>query len=334
MFMALNAETLGGAVADETPDTPVADTTPEVESEVPDHTEDAADETPDEVADTTADDDTAEPEAPALDDADVRLAKRMGLSDADLADFTDSKDLRRHLTMLDRAVLSRLRAPTDQRPDTAGQQRGEAEQDKSALKFEKYQLQLDPAKWDEETVGMLNGINDHYGTLVQTLAQRYEQAEQHLNSLLQQQEAQQWQRFDQEIDGYFGTLEETYVDTFGKGSVTSLDPHSPIVKNRQELVAEALALMEADRQMGRQPGSLTEALRRAQFSRFPDQTKTQARKEIETKVQQRRRQGVARPSNREKPRNALEKASANAIQKFKDFGFTMDDDDFTTPDSV
>lgn len=356
MFMAFSPDA-GSDVVETAAETAV----PAIDSEYPGDYEDATDapaaeETAavdpaegDDETDTDLEEATAETEVVPgdeshLDATTVNLAKRMGLSDDDLAAFADTQDLQRHLTLLDRTTLSRTRqqsaaqvtpAPTEAtKPPAAGDEKPAQEQPAATSTVERLKLDLDPEVWDEHGIKTFNQINDHYAGVSEKLAAdnaklagELEQIKQTLGGFQQQEQARQAAQAESQLDGWFDSIGADYAETFGAGPMAKIDPSSPLAKNRMDLVAEATALAQADASLGRSPSTPQELLQRALGARFHSQTKTQARSEIAREVAQRRQQGVARPASRAKPQSRDDKAAQTAVNFFRDRGLNDDDGD-------
>lgn len=128
-------------------------------------------------------------------------------------------------------------------------------------------LGLDPDVHGEEVVGAFNKLNAYYANVLQ--AQQM-QSQQLLGQVAQQlqemQEAAQMRadmEFAADMDGFFEGLGEDFVKDFGKGPMSGLNPQSPAVQMRNEVVATALGLQDRYTQIGMQPPPFNVLLERA-----------------------------------------------------------------------
>lgn len=96
-----------------------------------------------------------------------------------------------------------------------------------------------------------------------------------LEKFIQQQEAE---RFERDVDGFFGALPQEWHGEFGKDGVKSLPP--ALVNKRNEVIQDAMELRAGMAHYGRTPPPLPELLKRALAIRYSDKQTTFARQQI------------------------------------------------------
>lgn len=182
--------------------------------------------------------------------------------------------------------------------------------------------------FDEPTVDLLSGINDHYHGQSEKLHKQLEESNQRLSQVTGRFQAEDAARYAESMDTFFGELSakgDEFRDMYGEGNVSSISLNSPEGKNRLKLLEEMDALQFADRIVGRR-SSLAQLQQRAFRSLHGDKLKTIARNEVRKEVDERRNQSVSRPtSRRTKSRDSDSAAGEFANSFFKDRGMEVDE---------
>ena len=196
-------------------------------------------------------------------------------------------------------------------------------------------IALDLEGWDEETAGVLKGLADKANSSISKFASRVTsqateiattrnqlaQLQQHIEALEQHRQQIEGERFEQELDGYFGGVGEEYSPIFGKGAGRELKPDSAELKSRHDLVKEMFALRETDQRLGRSEMTRPQLFKRALAIKFFDKTKELARNQLSHEAKDRKEQAVARPTQRRSPALTGDRAAAErANQFYKDRG--------------
>lgn len=109
-----------------------------------------------------------------------------GIEESELADFTSREEVERALRLFDKQALAagREALATEEAPEEKGPTRNEKgqfvkqESEKSEEAADgRFELKLDPETYDEELVGELTRMRDHYDSRVEALEERFHQAE-------------------------------------------------------------------------------------------------------------------------------------------------------------
>lgn len=210
-------------------------------------------------------------------------------------------------------------APPAAQPATA--QAPAATSDAAAGKgpFEKFKVDLNPEQFDEETISFVNKLNDHYDNVVRQQHAELQSLKSELSNLTgiatdfrNQKQAQ----FTEQMDSVFAGLDDVFADELGKGALHTLTADSPQLKNRVNLVSEMLALEQADAFRGRKPGTVQTLAQRALRSLYPDKHEQITKKQILSKVEERRSQAVHRPSGRKGKPSSPEQAATDFVNTF------------------
>jgi hypothetical protein len=264
---------------------------------------------------------------PALDETLVEYARQFGLDDDDLADLDDAQ-LTRMLRMIDKSTMQHFRRMQNSGGQPKPTEEAKPAQQAAEAKKRKVDLQLDPEKWDEETISVLNSINDHYGSQIEEFEKELAKRDEQLAALNGWVTSEQSQRIESEIDGWFVAQGDKYADLFGAGSISQIGTNRTALKARQEVVAEAEAIRQADAAMGRKPDSWKRLLDRATASRYSDKTQELARREITQKAEKRKSQAINRPSSRSSQVKSPKENAVNFVRsKYKALGIGIDDFD-------
>ena len=196
--------------------------------------------------------------------------------------------------------------------------------------FEKLKLNLDPAIFDEDTIPVINSINDHYDQVLQQQHQKVSQLEAVLAHVAGSFQAEESRRFANAMDTRFADLPEELHEVFGKESLAELlrkDPNSPAVKERMRINSAMSALLDTDLRNGFERPSDDELFQRAVHSLQHAHTETLARKKISKEIAARRGQAVNRPTARKTKPATPEKAAGNFANNFyRERGFADADD--------
>jgi hypothetical protein len=185
--------------------------------------------------------------------------------------------------------------------------------------FEKFKINLNPDEFDEQTISLLNGINDHYDSLVRQQHQELESLKSAVSGFsgvtqnFQQQEAS---RFTNELDTFFNGLPEDFREDFGQGVANSFTADSPHLKARHNLIQEMSALQIADANLGRPASSYTQLAQRALRVLHSTKLEQVASKKILVKASDRRNQAIERPTGRKGKALSPDRAAADFASNF------------------
>jgi hypothetical protein len=271
----------------------------------------------------------AEPEAPAVDETLIRQAELYGYS-RDEALNEDPNSLRRMLTAFDRKSAMEIRQRQQQeqanKPPEKVETKIEAKPEPTApANFEKYSLKdLDSDHgFDETTISMLNGMNDHYAQMVGALKAELSQLaalkgvvdplQQQFQSIQARHQADENARFVRDMDKFFDGLGDEFKDTFGKGAMEQIAAGSTAFKERSRLVDEMTTLMLADQSRGRVSSEDDYRLRAL---RVLHADKFESRAKLSKEVNDRRSQAIARPTGRQSPPRSNEDRAKTRIREF------------------
>jgi hypothetical protein len=334
------------SVAESEPLSPGADAFPQPEATGPyseeepsDSSESAeADPTPDTEAEPEAEPAESEPAEPAgIDSELLARAEVYGLSADDAKAHGTPESLRLTMLAMDRQAAAwgekQLGLGEQQPPpaDTARQEPPPKEQPPTKEQaaeslVEKFKLEINPDEWDADVAKALNGVNDHYYSLVNKQQSELKELRdalvnthdyvQFITSQSQQAEAAQ---VEQELDTFFDSLGDEFGEVYGKGPIRQLSESAPQRAKRIEFVQKMRALEYADANTpNRRPMARKEMLGRVQAFLHPDILKQTARKEIESKVKARSQQSLERPSGKNgKAATRRERAIAYAEEHSK-----------------
>lgn len=239
----------------------------------------------------------------------VREAEQLGFSQEDIQSFGDAAGLERALVVFNRQLAARGR------PDEPGTQEPEKEPQKETPKLELPEINLEEV--DPEIAKYIEGqskvIQDLYGQ-VQGLSGLQEQVQ----TLHAQEQQRQIEAFTSTFDGFIDNLGDSWDDVFGKKAG---DPD----KARADLMNEVSVLAAGYEATGREMPTADDLINRALRSLHGDRFQNLARKELNGKLKQRARQGIARPSNRKATDMTPEDRAARAVaEKMAEKGFTED----------
>lgn len=279
-------------------------------------------------------------EAPAttavIDDELRQWAETRGFTAEDIGAFKAPEQLRAVLAYLDRremaetAAYDEYMAQQQQAASEGRQAPGEQPAAKpdaahaATAAFEQYKLEIpNPEDFDEQSLKILTGINEHYGkAMAQEIAARTALAND--NEMLKRQvfELAQWRqqehdrRIHDEAEQFFGSLEEVYRDDYGAGPGKSLSGDSKELKNRRELFKEALTLQRIDAERGRGESNFSAYLKRALSVRHWNKQQELARREVAQEIGRRKAQAVARPTQRQSSPLSPEAKAKQRIRSF------------------
>jgi hypothetical protein len=259
---------------------------------------------------------------------DLRARASNYFTDGELSQFGSAAELERTLTAMDRR-LSQLWDQSQQEgevsPPVGDQQQqqhpGDQGEETPQEAYKPFDLQINESEFDEDTVQLLKGLNDHYNKqLEQTHASMAQYSEQ-VNYLMDMQRDNENQRFADSMESFFNGLGDEWGDVFGKGDITQMDPNSPTYQNRVQTSQELVKLQELDQSFGRQQGSFQDMAMRAVRSKFGDNIQKVERNRLQQQVRQRQAQATNRPTQRAgKPMTGDEAAADFANQFFAERG--------------
>jgi hypothetical protein len=261
---------------------------------------------------------------------------------ADDAKAIGSEDaLRRAMVAMDRRGVAFIREELNkQAPEAAPAEPAKpaetkataAQQAADLAAFEKWKAEVDPTQYDEDTLKLFNGLNDHYDALVRKQHSTIQQNESKVAALEAQLQAitgrfaaEDAARVTEQFDTFLNGLGEEYQDLFGKGTARDLRPDAPEFTNRQKLFQEMETLRWVDEVAKRKPMSVSQLAQRALLMLHGDRLKTTARKEVLKKVSQQRNTAVERPSQRTTRHKTGVEAAIARIKAFEKAHPEVDD---------
>lgn len=269
----------------------------------------------------------------AVDDELRQWAESLGLTEQEIGAFQKPEELQRFVSVLQRRELEEARLyeqylAEQQQSTSEGQQQtqtaapaaqpapaADAASAAQALSFGKFKLEVNEEDFDENTLKVINGINDHYGGVVGQFHGALTAADQRAQAALAQVEeltsyvsdlakwrAQEVQnRFDETVDNFFINVDPAYKAEFGDGTGRKLKADSKEMKSRTEIVNDAKLWRQLSISKGQGDPGIDGALSRMLKLRFADQHKQQAREEVAQEIGRRKTQAVARPTQRQSP---------------------------------
>lgn len=283
---------------------------------------------------------------PVFDDGLLAEAARYGFTKAEAEAFASPAALQRAMTAIDRRELAQARgeqaapkdgaaapaaAPAPAKPAAPATPAAPAPAPGAtaagaAAAFEKLKLDLDPEQYDPGFIKIVNGINDHYAGIVNTLHQSNQAFQSELAQVTQRFKQEEGQRFEQEMDLLIETTTPAPLkEIFGTGSMRSLvATNAAQAKARSEIVGQMLELNALDVKAGRQPSSMQQLFQRALRTLHSDKLEIIARDKVRGEVSERRSQTISRPSSREaKATTPEQKAAQRANEFYKSKGYEV-----------
>jgi len=194
-----------------------------------------------------------------------------------------------------------------------------------------FDLNLDPDVWGQDSIELLNRMNEHYQQQNQATAVRTQQLEAELlkiGNAMKQKEAESAfkdaeQRFN-DFDNRVNKLPEQYGITFGTGTRHTLKG-TPQFDARVRLNTAMNAIASGRKLQGAAPLEADKLFDRAIRVEFSEIHETTVREDATSKVNERLAQQSARPTAREgKPLSRENQAQANANKFLADRGIGSD----------
>lgn len=194
-----------------------------------------------------------------------------------------------------------------------------AQQQAALKKFELQREKLIEQGYDEDTINLLTGMNDHYAQEMARIAQWNEALthavvanHQQITSPSQAEGNARAESFERDMDAFFEGLGPEWEAEFGKGTGRALlasDQNSPALAARQKLASTVFGLEFAEAQSHQPPSPVKNLAQSALSALHFKKQQELALKEKAGKVQQRRSQAIARPGgSRSQPVTGKEKA--------------------------
>lgn len=210
----------------------------------------------------------------------------------------------------------------------------QAQQQTQAV-LDKLDLGLKAEEWDEQTINLVNRLNDHYHDRFTSVAQRnafLEQAIQTVSGFIMSQAERDYVN---QFDSLVNSLPETYVEVFGKGGRSDLKENSKEFGERVRL-NQAMSAIQRGRQVnGLPPLSTDQLFNRALRAEFGDIETKAIRQEINSKLETRQRQFTTRPTSRAGKELKPETKAAQRVQEFMQArGLSLAPDDIVDADGI
>lgn len=192
-------------------------------------------------------------------------------------------------------------------------------------------LAIDP-EWGPETkavmepvVAKVNAFGKATSEYIAKLEDRLEKLDGRFGASEQRRQAQETQRVQKQIDELFaGTVKEhkKLADVFGRIPTAKLPPHSPLRKQRQELIDEMTEIQQSRVRRGREPLEIPELYQRALDLLHPEEVTERIRNNVTSEIRRASGSALPRANGRRSAADALpqgrEKAMATADRKARD----------------
>lgn len=258
----------------------------------------------------------------------AKVLRRMGRTRSrDDRDDDDERDDRRGRRRREDDEDDRRGDDEPQNNTRAGDAPGAANTKQSP--FKKFEVD---AEWGEETKQVMGTVTAHYDTQLESafkvidgLTERLEKLDGKFGASEQRRQAQETQRVQKQIDELFaGTVKEQkkLADVFGRIPTAKLPPHSPLRKQRQELIDEMTEIQQSRVRRGRDPLEIPELYQRALDLLHPEEVTERIRNNVTSEIRRASGSTLPRANGRRSAADALpqgrDKAMATAERKAKD----------------
>ncbi|MDD5457860.1 MAG: hypothetical protein PHF37_00480 [Phycisphaerae bacterium] len=229
----------------------------------------------------------------------VAKAKKLGVSDEDLALFTKPEQLERLCSLIEPSAA----APK--------QEKETAEKPNASYEEGEFKLELDSDLYDPDicnamksTAEQINGLKNMLNNVVSVIQRQSEES------------------FEKTFEGFISGLGDQFGDTLGKGTLDEIGKDSEFFKNRCKLIEEMNAIATGYNQTGKPIPKPKELFKRAVNSVFGDSIKKNAKKEIAGQLAKRSNQIISRPTGRNgKDTQTPEQRATTAVrEKLREFG--------------
>lgn len=192
-------------------------------------------------------------------------------------------------------------------------------------------LAIDP-EWGPETkavmeplVAKVNAFGKATSDYIAKLEDRLEKLDGRFGASEQRRQAQETQRVQKQIDELFaGTVKENkkLSDVFGRIPTAKLPPHSPLRKQRQELIDEMTEIQQSRVRRGRDPLEIPELYQRALDLLHPEEVTERIRNNVTSEIRRASGSALPRANGRRSAADALpqgrDKAMATADRKARE----------------
>ncbi len=282
---------------------------------------------------------TEKPETDEFDEELLAWGDAQGYTPEDARAFPNAESFRRTLVANDRRELARLKAqaggakaPEGPKVDAPKQETAPAPKPTDAAQaaslLQKFKMEIDPDALDERAAAKFMEFNDHvhgaFESMSQKLAEyekrfgeldaKFGQSAQDVSSLIKEAQRTQWTRTISAADTFFNS-QKAFASQLGTGTVKDIKQGSPEYQTRNDILLDALQLQTLDRNAGRESDDIEPYLKRALNTRNWDQAKEIARKELAAEVAERKKSGVARPTQRRSPSVSRDAQALQFVRK-------------------
>ncbi len=229
----------------------------------------------------------------------VAKAKKLGISDADLALYKTPQQLERLCSLLEPKAAKEPAKEDKQEPRTSADPAGE------------FKVELDPDLYDPDLCKAIQSTADQINSLKNALG-----------SVMQMVHRQSEHSFERTFEGLVSELGDGFSQTLGKGGLEEIGTDSEFFKNRCKVIEEMNAIATGYDHTGKPVPPVKQLFQRAVNSIFGDTIKKNTRKEIAGQLQKRAEQIISRPSNRTgKDTLSPSQRATNAVRdKLREFG--------------
>lgn len=150
-------------------------------------------------------------------------------------------------------------------------------------------------KFDPEVMGLLDQLNNHYGTQVEQLMGKL-QAREAADS--EREAVQQTQRLASEVDTVLTKMGKEYESIFGSAPVTDLKDGSQELTNREKVYQEVVLMLGAYHQAGRPVSSVKVLVERTARGLFAESATKAAKNNLRNAIRDRQGRIVSVPTER------------------------------------
>jgi hypothetical protein len=284
---------------------PMIDSLEEDDSEIPAPSKEKTDppsKTPEKTASPAGEKDKDADQESSLPDALVEKAKKLGLSDEDIALYEKPQQLEK---------LCSLVEPKVQNQEGENPQKDKESGEKPSAEDGEFQIELDPDLYDPDLCKAMQSTADQINGLKNML-----------NNVVSMVQRQSEQSFESAFEGFITELGDGFTETLGKGTLDEIGADSEFFQNRCKVIEEMNAIAAGYGQTGKPVPSPKQLFQRAVNSVFGDTIKKNARKEVAGQIQKRSGQIISRPTNRNgKDTQTPDQRATNAVrEKLREFG--------------
>lgn len=230
----------------------------------------------------------------------VAKAKKLGISDEDIALYEKPQQLERLCSLIE---------PNAAKPD-AKESKEEPAKDTPAQDGD-FKIELDPDLYDPDLCKAMKSTADQINGLKSIV-----------NNVVSMVQRQSEQSLERTFEGFIAELGDGFADTLGKGTLDEIGTDSEYFQNRCKIMEEMNAIAAGYSQTGKPVPAPKQLFTRAVNSVFGNTIKKNARKEVAGQLQKRSTQIISRPTGRNgKDTQTPDQRATTAVrEKLREFG--------------